>query len=106
MLVAAVPYVLPGVAPGHEALRDVGLDAEHEEAGIAAPPTARNTVAKEPERMKAITRKAAKKTSAVPKSPISARAQTHTAENTINTKRFLRAKSLSSVAARCRYRAP
>ena len=66
---------------------------------MAAPPTARNTVAKLPERMKAMTRKVAKKISAVPKSPISARAQTQMAEKTMNTKRFRLANRRSSVAA-------
>ena len=66
---------------------------------MAAPETARNTVAKLPERMKEMTRKVAKKMTAVPKSPMSARAMTQMAEKTMNTKRFRRAKSLSSVAA-------
>ena len=56
---------------------------------MAAPDTARNTVAMEPERMKEITRKLMKKTSAVPKSPIRARAMTQMAEKTMKMYRFL-----------------
>ena len=66
---------------------------------MPAPATARKTVAKLPERMKAMTRKVAKKMSAVPKSPISARAQTQMAEKTMKPNRFRLANSRSSVAA-------
>ena len=66
---------------------------------ITAPETARNRVAKLPERMKDMTRKVAKKITAVPKSPMSASAMTQMAEKTMNTKRLRRANSLSSVAA-------
>ena len=57
------------------------------------------TVATEPERMKEITRKQMKKTSAVPKSPMRARAITQIAENAMNRYRLFRRKSRSSVAA-------
>ncbi len=57
---------------------------------MAAPATARKTVATEPERMKEITRKVKKKISAVPKSPIRASATTQMAEKTIKEIRFLR----------------
>ena len=60
---------------------------------------ARKSVAKLPERMKDITRKHTKKTSAVPKSPMSASAPTHTAENAINRIRLRRRNRRSSVAA-------
>ena len=57
---------------------------------IAAPETARNTVAIEPERKNEITRKQMKNTSALPKSPISASAPTQIAEKTMNTMRLRR----------------
>ena len=60
---------------------------------------ARKSVAKLPERMNDITRKHTKNTSAVPKSPMSASAPTHTAEKTRNKSRLRRRKSRSSVAA-------
>ena len=46
-----------------------------------------------------MTRKVAKNMRAVPKSPISARAQTHIAANTMNPNRFRRTNRRSSVAA-------
>ena len=83
LLEAGVPHVLPGVAPGGEALGDIGLHAEHQKPARPAPETASSTVAKLPERMKDTTRKVAKKITAVPKSPISASAHTQTAEKTM-----------------------
>ena len=66
---------------------------------MPAPVTARATVAIEPERMKAMTRKVAKNMSAVPKSLLRARQMTHIAEKPMKTIRFFVLKSLSSVAA-------
>ena len=66
---------------------------------MPAPVTARATVAMEPERINEMTRKVTKNMSAVPKSLLSARNMTHSAEKLMNAIRFLVLNSLSSVAA-------
>ena len=66
---------------------------------MIAPEIASTTVAIEPERMKEMTRKHTKNTSAVPKSPIRARASTHMAEKAMKEYRFRSRNRCSSVAA-------
>ena len=76
-----------------------GLAVTASRPAMIAPEMARITVAMEPERMKEMTRKQRKNTSAVPKSPIRASASTHMAEKAMKEYRFRSRNRCSSVAA-------
>ena len=103
LLVTLFLSIFPNVAPRLKTVCYIGLNFNTKVTPNTAAATARIIVLKSPERIKAMSKNVTKNINAVPKSPISASKPTQTAENTMNSIRFLLVCNLSSAACADEY---